>query len=145
MKCTKFAIAIFVSLALHGCNKYPKEASHLELFYQQPATEWMEALPIGNGRIGAMIYGGIGTERIALNESSMWSGEPDDNQEIPFGKEKLNQLRYLFFYGDIIKGNQLAGESLHGTPHSFGTHLPIGEIQLHFSHSSDKVTNYRRS
>ncbi len=145
MKCTKFAIAIFVSLALHGCNKYPKEASHLELFYQQPATEWMEALPIGNGRIGAMIYGGIGTERIALNESSMWSGEPDDNQEMPFGKEKLNQLRYLFFNGDIIKGNQIAGESLHGTPHSFGTHLPIGEIQLHFSHSSDKVTNYRRS
>lgn len=66
------------------------------LWYTAPADEWMKSLPIGNGRLAAMVYGGIDAETIALNESSMWSGEYDEHQERPFGKQKLNELRKLF-------------------------------------------------
>lgn len=67
-----------------------------ELWYAQPAKVWMESLPIGNGRLGAMTYGGIEEEKLALNESTMWSGQYNENQNKPFGREKMNQLRKLF-------------------------------------------------
>lgn len=80
--------------------------------------------PTGNGRLGAMIYGGTQTETIALNEITMWAGQADENQEIPCGKEKLAEMRQLFFAGKLIEGNQMATQYLSGTPHSFGTHVP---------------------
>lgn len=115
------------------------------LWYDTPADEWMKSLPIGNGRLAAMVYGGIDNETIALNESSMWAGEYDEHQEQPFGKEKLNELRKLFFEGKLVEGNRIAAKYLSGTPHSFGTHLPIGDLKLDFIHSGQKVTDYRRS
>lgn len=123
-----------ISFCLLAYSTIKANSFNNKLWYQQPAQEWMEALPIGNGRIGAMIYGGVEIDRIALNESSMWSGEPDKRQEMKFGKEKLSQLRKLFFDGKIIEGNQWAGNALHGTPHSFGTHLPVGDLCLTFTY-----------
>ena len=114
------------------------------LWYTAPADEWMKSLPIGNGRLAAMVYGGIDAETIALNESSMWSGEYDEHQERPFGKQKLNELRKLFFEGKLVEGNRQAAKYLSGTPHSFGTHLPIGDLKLDFIHSAKKVSDYRR-
>ena len=67
------------------------------LWYDTPADEWMKSLPIGNGRLAAMVYGGIDNETIALNESSMWAGEYDEHQEQPFGKVTLHEMRKLFF------------------------------------------------
>jgi len=115
-----------------------------KLWYLKPAGEWMEALPIGNGRLGAMIYGGIETETIALNESTMWSGQYDENQEPAFGKEKLNELRKLFFDGKISEGNHQTSNNLSGTPHSFGSHLPIGDLKLNFVYPAGDRTNYQR-
>jgi alpha-L-fucosidase 2 len=54
------------------------QSSPLALWYAQPAERWMEALPVGNGRVGAMVFGGVETARIALNEATVWSGEPSD-------------------------------------------------------------------
>lgn len=133
-----------VLILLFGCQSTKEIAQPLELWYQQPAGEWMEASPIGNGRLGAMVYGGIQDETIALNESTMWSGEFDEHQERPFGREKMNQLRKLFFDGKLSEGNRIAGDNLAGTPHSFGTHLPIGDLKIHLSHN-DLATNYRRA
>ncbi|QHI70123.1 glycoside hydrolase family 95 protein [Tichowtungia aerotolerans] len=56
-----------------------EETGPLKLFYRSPADSWIEALPVGNGRLGAMVYGGMGNERIRLNEDTLWSGEPGDN------------------------------------------------------------------
>ena len=117
----------------------------VSLWYNTPADEWMKALPIGNGRLAAMVYGGVERETIALNESSMWSGEYDEHQEQPFGKQKLSELRNLFFEGKLVEGNRLAGKYLRGTPHSFGTHLPIGDLKLDFIYSGKGMTDYRRS
>ena len=102
-------------------------------------------LPIGNGRLGAMTYGGIEEEKLALNESTMWSGQYNENQNKPFGREKMNQLRKLFFEGKLSEGNRIAGDNLHGNQTSFGTHLPIGDLKMQFIYPEGKVTGYRRS
>ena len=79
---------LFLLLSLVSCQEKNNNQT-LRLWYQQPAGEWMQATPVGNGRLGAMIYGGTTTETIALNEITLWSGQYDEEQEIPCGKEML--------------------------------------------------------
>lgn len=134
-----------MALALSGCQSATDSCGTTELWYAQPAKVWMESLPIGNGRLGAMTYGGIEEEKLALNESTMWSGQYNENQNIPFGREKMNQLRKLFFEGKLSEGNRIAGDNLHGNQTSFGTHLPIGDLKMQFIYPEGKVTGYRRS
>lgn len=117
-----------------------------QMWYDTPADEWMKSLPIGNGRLGAMVYGGVECERLAINESTMWSGEYDPEQEIPFGRERLDALRKLYFDGDLSKGHSIAHDSLRGRKHSFGTHLPIGDLELEFEYAgTGEYSGYRRS
>ena len=134
-----------MALALSGCQSATDSCETTELWYAQPAEVWMESLPIGNGRLGAMTYGGIEEEKLALNESTMWSGQYNENQNIPFGREKMNQLRKLFFEGKLSEGNRIAGDNLHGNQTSFGTHFPIGDLKMQFIYPEGKVTGYRRS
>lgn len=134
-----------MALALSGCQSATDSCETTELWYAQPAEVWMESLSIGNGRLGAMTYGGIEEEKLALNESTMWSGQYNENQNIPFGREKMNQLRKLFFEGKLSEGNRIAGDNLHGNQTSFGTHLPIGDLKMQFIYPEGKVTGYRRS
>src|SRR5215211_3486908 len=72
--------------------------SDLSLWYRRPAEQWVEALPIGNGRLGAMIFGGVATERLQLNHDTLWSGAPSDwnNRR---AKDVLPDLRALTFAG----------------------------------------------
>jgi alpha-L-fucosidase 2 len=116
---------------------------NLRLWYNQPASKWLDAAPLGNGRLGAMVYGGVDTDRIALNESSMWSGEFNAEQNIPFGAKRLADLRQLFFDGKLSEGNQVAAEWLHGNFRSFGTHLPLGDLKIVAQHNGEPK-NYRR-
>lgn len=128
-------------LLLTSCT--PKERNS-SLWYEQPADKWLQALPIGNGRLGAMLYGGVDTDRIALNEITLWSGQYDAEQEKPFGKKRLAELRKLFFEGQLVEGNRIAEEALKGSYNSFGTHLPLGEMKLDFAHTG-RATDYKRT
>ena len=92
---------VFVTIMILNARS---EQPVLKLWYKQAADEWMKSTPIGNGRLGAMIFGGINNDRIALNEITMWAGQPDPNQELPCGKEKLAEIRKLFFDGNIEEG-----------------------------------------
>lgn len=132
---------LFILILYSSCNN--QENQTLRLWYEQPASEWMQATPAGNGRLGVMIYGGTDTETIALNEITLWSGQYDENQEIPCGKENLNKIRQLFFEGKIEEGNHLGSQFLSGRPNSFGTHLPIGDLKMNFNHQGE-ITNYQR-
>lgn len=125
-------------------SSYAKGKNALKLWYRQPATEWMNSTPIGNGRLGAMIFGGIGNERVALNEITMWAGEPDPHQELPCGKEKLAEIRNYFFDGKLVEGNALCNQYLSGKPNTYGTHLPVGDLIISFGHNEAQVSNYRR-
>ena len=122
-----------------------KAGQPMKLWYTQPASEWMKSLPVGNGRLGAMVFGGIEKETIALNEITLWAGKEDPDQDPLFGKEKLQQIRTSFFRNDLIKGNDQAQQEMAGKPHSFGTHLPVGNLNLHFdSPDGGQITDYER-
>lgn len=125
----------------NGFCKVPDD----KLWYLQPAKEWLEALPIGNGRLGAMVFGGINEETIALNESTMWSGQVNENQNIPFGNIQMEYLRNQFFKGDIAHGNHIAESHLIGDQSSFGTHLPIGYMKVKFFYPEGIAKDYCRS
>jgi alpha-L-fucosidase 2 len=120
------------------------ENQPLKLWYNQPASELMKSLPLGNGRIGAMVFGGIQKETIALNEITMWAGKVDPDQEHIAGNEKLREIREYFFKGELEKGNEAAKQILVGKPNSFGTHLPVGNLHLQFNYPEGKIQNYYR-
>jgi alpha-L-fucosidase 2 len=133
-----FIVCFPFSIYSQSCNPV------LKLWYKQPADEWMKAIPIGNGRLGGMIYGGVEKEQVALNEITMWSGSHDDYQENFCGKEILNEIRKEFFAGRLIEGNKLASHFLSGTPNSFGTHVPVGDLVLNFKYKTNNITDYKR-
>lgn len=115
-----------------------------ELWYSKPAERWLEALPVGNGRLGGMIYGGVQTERIALSESTAWSGAPATGEVNPEALAHLNGLRQLFFDGKYDEAQVLCGRYLPGHSKNFGTNLPLPELQLAFS-SATSFKKFRRS
>jgi alpha-L-fucosidase 2 len=122
-----------------------EERGDLSLWYRQPASEWMEAVPVGNGRLGAMVFGGVETERIALNEITMWSGQPEAPLEMTGGgKERLAAVRKLFFEGKYEEGNRLTAQTLAVNARTFGSHVPVGDLLLRFNHSEASVTDYKR-
>jgi alpha-L-fucosidase 2 len=115
-----------------------------ELWYTDPAERWFQALPLGNGRLGAMVFGGVSMERIALSESTAWSGAPSENEVNPGALSHLNEIRQLFFAGKHDDAQALCGKHLPGHSKNFGTNLPLPALQLAFG-AIDNPTEYRRS
>jgi alpha-L-fucosidase 2 len=115
-----------------------------ELWYADPAERWFQALPVGNGRLGGMVFGGVPMERIALSESTVWSGAPAENEVNPAALSHLNEIRQLFFAGKYDDAQALCGKYLPGHSKNFGTNLPLPELQLTCG-AIDKPTEYRRS
>jgi alpha-L-fucosidase 2 len=118
-------------------------ASPLELWYRTPAPEWDAALPIGNGRLGAMIFGGVADERIQLNESTLWDGYPLDASN-PDALAALPEVRRLLFEGRNHEAEKLAGKSMLGRPKGVKPYQSLGELWLETS-ALPSVLNYRRS
>ena len=92
-----FASALLFSAA-EGEAKTAESKGDLKLWYRHPAQKWVEALPIGNGRLGAMVFGGVHEERIQLNEDTVWAGRPYDPAN-PEALEALPKARELLFAG----------------------------------------------
>jgi alpha-L-fucosidase 2 len=136
------ALALFPLRLTRAANRLPTRGT--ELWFSQPADRWMEALPIGNGRIGGMVFGGTSIERIALTESTVWSGAPSDKNISPTALENLGRIRELMFAGKYVDGGELCKEHLLGRPDSFGTNLPMANLELTFDEDGS-VQNYRRS
>lgn len=114
------------------------------LWYRHPAKRWLEALPLGNGRLGAMVFGGVPVERLALNESTFWSGAPDNTQNNPAGREHLAEIRRLLFDGQYRTAVDLISRHLLGREGNYGTHLPVGDLYLRMSHEAGAIHDYRR-
>lgn len=114
-----------------------------KLWYNQPASEWKEALPIGNGRLGAMIYGGIHEEKIQLNEDTVWYGGPRDrNNEDAL--PHLPQLRELLMQGRLKEAEELAALTLPGLPETQRHYLPLGDLLLTLGGQEQADADYRR-
>ncbi len=115
----------------------------MELWYENPASKWEEALPIGNGRMGAMVTGGTTRELIYLNEDSIWSGGPINRINKDAAKY-LPEIRKLIHSGNISEAEQLSLMALGGTPNSERSFEPAGELEIIFK-DGGKCSEYRRS
>jgi alpha-L-fucosidase 2 len=117
-------------------------ADDLMLWYTQPAKQWVEALPIGNGRLGAMVFGGIEKEHIQLNEDTLSAGGPYDPTN-PNALAALPEARRLIFAGDYKEANKLIGAKMMGKPLTQMPYQTVGDLYLTFS-NIDGAINYRR-
>jgi len=125
-------------------NQKTDSERELKLWYNEPANEWVEALPIGNGRLGAMIFGGIKTERIQLNEESVWTGGPIERAN-PEALDNLGKVRQLLFEGKYAEGDRLAQEKIMGTRIDGGKHTyqTLGDLFLEFE-GLGEISGYKR-
>lgn len=113
------------------------------MWYGSPAKQWDEALPVGNGRLGGMVFGAIAQERIQFNEDSVWYGGFRDRNN-PDARTNLPLIRELLFEGKLKQAHQLAEAAFSGTPCSQRHYMTAGELQLRFEHSQQLAKNYRR-
>ncbi|MBQ9765546.1 MAG: glycoside hydrolase family 95 protein [Lachnospiraceae bacterium] len=104
----------------------------MRLWYEQPAARWEEALPLGNGRMGAMIYGKVWTEEIQLNEESMWYGGKVDRNN-PDALANLPRIRELLKNGEVYKAERLMKYALSGTPNSAHPYQSLGNMMFNFA------------
>ena len=135
-----FLLLSVQTVLLHAASlNAPPDA--LRLWYTQPATKWTEALPIGNGRLGAMVYGGIEQEHLQLNEDTLWSGGPHcyDN---PDAYGHLATVRELLERGEYAKAEATA-ENMLGIPKYQQAYMPLGDLFLDFS-KGEEPSDYHR-
>jgi len=114
----------------------------LKLWYDKPAGQWTEALPIGNGRLGAMVFGGTAEDRYQLNEDSLWCGKPHDYAH-EGAAQYLAQIRQLLLEGKQREAEQLATEHFMSVPLGQMPYQPFGDLKLTFA-GHEKVEDYRR-
>ncbi|WP_228230729.1 glycoside hydrolase family 95 protein [Leeuwenhoekiella parthenopeia] len=139
---------IFVLLALASCKNDKNresdtaEANIHELWYDAPAREWVEALPLGNGRIGAMVFGRVSEELIQLNESSLYSGGPVPQSINPDAASYLQPLREAIFTRNYEQATLLA-KKMQG--YYTQSYMPMGDLLLHQELKNDSVQNYKRT
>lgn len=138
MKKTLLCIG-FVLATLAGTAK---NTPNNTLWYNQPAKVWEEALPVGNGRLGAMIFGNPFHEVIQLNEESLWSGAPI-NSNNPEASKHLDKIRELILDHKYVEANQLVSRYMEGTPPRVRSYQTFGNLLLDYQVKD--TTNYRRS
>lgn len=119
-------------------------AQDLKLWFQQPASNWNEALPVGNGRLGAMVFGGVQSERLQLNEETIWT-HSDSYRDLKDGNKYLDEIRNLLFQGKYVEAEKLANEKLMNDrlPSGTNTYQTLGNLRINFQ-GLDNYKNYNR-
>ena len=120
-----------------------------KLWYKAPANDWNEALPLGNGKLGMMVFGGVSEERVQLNEETFWSGWECHEYDNPETAEHLDEMRRLVFAGEYAKAQEMCckymvcrGEGHHDETAAFGSYQTAGDLYITLQHEDDE--NYRR-
>lgn len=114
------------------------------LWYRQPASEWLEAVPFGNGRLGGTVFGGVDHERIQLNEDTIWTGGPYDPAN-PDAPQAIKKAQKLIFNGKQKEAEAVIEQSAMGLPPTMAVFQTLGSLMLDFSKSTAPVEDYRRS
>lgn len=109
----KFNCLIFFLLNFFASQAQHSQQQELKLWYDKPASKWTEALPIGNGRLGGMIFGDVGKDRVQFNEETLWTGEPRDYNR-PGAGNHLAEIRKLLFEGRQKEAEALAQDKFMG-------------------------------
>ena len=137
---------------LRGTARAQDSSGAMKLWYREPAERWIDAMPLGNGRLGAMVFGGLKGERIQLNEDSLWSGGPQDADN-PEALKHLDEVRQLLFAGKFQEAQALTiktmvckglGSNKGGSAHApYGCYQTLGDLWLSFEGDAS-ATDYRR-
>lgn len=147
---------VALACAVLNCAAAPLVAAPppLELWYRQPAEYWVQALPVGNGRLGAMVFGGARDERLQLNETSLWSGGPQDADN-PEALAALPEVRRLLFAGQYAEAEKLTFQKMvcrglgsHSGASAndpYGSYQTLGDLWFDFDLPAGGVSDYRRS
>lgn len=138
---------ILFSILLAGCSllgyaQDQKKEAALKLWYASPAANWNEALPIGNGRLGAMVFGNPAREQLQLNEETVWSGGPNQNITSESGTA-IPELRKLIFEGKFEEAQAIADVKMFPKKNSGMVYQTVGDLFLQFN-GHEKATNYYR-
>ena len=131
------------TILLAACALIPAKAQTQRLWYEKPASHWLEALPIGNSHLGAMVYGGVQTEEIQLNEETFWSGSPYNNNSKE-SKDQLQTVRDSIFAGKEEGAHKLIDQYFIKGPHGM-RYLPVGSMKLNFLRQGGATSVYRRT
>lgn len=135
VKCIFLLLSVYFSLCVYA------EDNYLKVWYKQPALEWVEALPIGNGRLGAMIFGGVKEELIQLNEETLWSGRPVDLNPNPEAVNYLPLVRKALFDEEWGKARDLCHKMQGDYTQSY---LPLADLKIEYAFDDSSVESYRR-
>jgi alpha-L-fucosidase 2 len=145
MKNLNISILILL-LSQISCNNFSEPDKELNpsqtLWYKEPAKIWTEALPLGNGRLGAMVYGGTENEIIQFNEETLWTGQPHDYAH-KGAYNYLGELRQLLWDGKQDEAHKLGNEQFMSQPFGQLCYQPFGDVLLNFP-GHEKATNYKR-
>ncbi|MCU4676926.1 glycoside hydrolase family 95 protein [Catenovulum sp. 2E275] len=141
---SRLVLIAFVSFFMMLAKAYAKQDinPNSQLWYDQPATQWVEALPIGNGRLGAMVFGGIGMEQIQLNEDTLWAGGPY-NPANPNAKKSLSKIRTLIANGELSAAQALVDKDFMSQPLKQMQYQTIGSLLINMA-ASEQAENYIR-
>ena len=123
-------------------NVSAQNDSQLKLWYTQPAKQWVEALPVGNGRLGAMVFGDPSRETIQLNENTVWAGQPNRNDN-PNAKAALPEVRKLIFEGRYKEAQDLVNKNFISKTSQGMPYQTVGNLNLQFP-GHERYTNYYR-
>ena len=135
-----FVVLLFSSYPIVSSAK--PAAQSLKLWYSQPAVKWEEALPIGNGRIGAMIFGGVEEEHIQFNEETLWTGAPHDYSH-EGASQYLGKIRELIWQGNQKEAEELAMDKFMSIPLGQKKYQPFGDMWIKFGNQKE-VADYHR-
>ena len=129
MSYLKFFTFLFITIPIFELEAQVEDKYVLK--YNQPASHWYEALPVGNGRLGAMVFGDFNNERIQLNEESLWAGSSFDRNN-PNSKKYLKKIQSLIFEEKIVEAEELASKYMLGTPTKVRSYQTLGDISIDY-------------
>ena len=134
-----------ILLASVSCSKSTPESSReMVLWYDNPAGDvWLDGLFIGNGYMGGNVFGRIDHERIALNESTFWSGRPHEYND-PEAHNYYDQIKELMYAKKYKEAEELVNEHFYGKPANQQTYVPVGDLLLEFQNGAEPVSDYYR-
>ncbi|MCO6046249.1 glycoside hydrolase N-terminal domain-containing protein [Aeoliella sp. ICT_H6.2] len=140
----RLPLLLWMACLLHAATSSSHAADdRWTLRYSDPATEWTSALPIGNGRMGAMIFGGVPEERIQFNEDSVWTGGPRSYANAG-ASDHLTEIRRLLLQGKQREAEQLASRTFMSVPLGQESYQPLGDISIRFEGDTAEAVDYKR-
>lgn len=152
-QCRAKSLGVFVVLLCLGAGASANVSSNLRLWFDSPATQFIQSLPLGNGRLGAMVFGGIAEEKILLNESSLWSGSPQDADRAD-ASSYLPEIRRLLLDGKNAEAEKLVYEHFtckgpgsgrgSGKDVQYGSYQTLGQLKISLPGGEANISRYRR-